>query len=107
MDANLVCPKLNPEIFFLPFFRNTLSFPFPHETKNCNILRFALYRALLSCFHITPWSYHTAMRSRRASGASACERQPLWARPDELEDSNNKGLNNKRHLGLFSTALLL
>ncbi|KNG89903.1 amino acids transporter [Aspergillus nomiae NRRL 13137] len=47
------------------------------------------------------------MRSRRASGASASERQPLWARPDELEDNDNKDPNNKRHLGLFSTALLL
>jgi hypothetical protein len=42
--------------------------------------------------------------------ASADEHQPLWATPDELEDDSNsssRGDNNKRHLGIFSTTLLL
>ncbi|KAJ1710870.1 amino acid transporter [Aspergillus flavus] len=47
------------------------------------------------------------MRSRRTSGASVCERPLLGARSEELEDSDNKDFSNKRHLGLFSTALLL
>ncbi|KAE8381873.1 amino acid/polyamine transporter I [Aspergillus bertholletiae] len=46
------------------------------------------------------------MRFRRSS-ASASERRPLWARADELEESDNQDLSNERHLGLFSTALLL
>ncbi|KAF7590975.1 hypothetical protein BBP40_002169 [Aspergillus hancockii] len=42
--------------------------------------------------------------------ASADERQPLWATPDELEDDSTRtsgDCNNKRHLGIFSTTLLL